>query len=206
METFAPLLLIFQITHQLLLGDKAIDFVSSNIADLPLWLGGEALISKPLSLLAKSKPIVKGTSMLPKFVKPALPALGTGVKLATTFGGPINALETAVEGDGVQGFTNRLKQAPLIGVGGVALHGAGSLIAKGAKPIIDYKRFNTATKLPEIKENPLQDIQTAYKTPTTLRDVRQQSYNKTFADIPASEPISVNDRENTSIKARHESR
>ena|GEM_PF-2772165 len=165
-------------------GDKAIDFASSNIADLPLWLGGEALVTKPLAALAKTKYVAKGIGAIPKFATPALPALGTGVKLATAFGGPINALETAVSGDGLQGFTNRLKQAPLMGVGGVALHGAGSLLGKGIKTGSDKIRFNNAIKLPEINSNPLQDFQTAYKNPTTLRDIRQQSYNKTFADVP----------------------
>jgi len=123
------------------LGQKAVEGVSQLGAELPLWMGGEKLIAKPLSMLARSKPIVKGINMLPKFVKPALPALGTGVKLATTYGGPINAIETAVDGDGTEGFVNRLKQAPIMGLGGVALHGGGQLIGKGIKTGLSKTRF-----------------------------------------------------------------
>ena len=168
------------------LGEKIAYGVGNLGADLPLWMLGDAALARPLAALAKTAPIAKVISKLPSALKGPL---RTGVVAGSTYGAAIAPLETLTAGDGLQGLIQREKQLPLMIAGGAALHGAGSLLGKGAKPIIDYKRFNTATKLPEIKENPIQDIQTAYKAPTTLRDVRQQSYNKTFADVPVSEPI-----------------
>jgi len=165
-------------------GDKALNFVGSNLGDAGLWMAGDALLAKPLAALSKTAPITKGIGMLPKFVKPALPALGTGVRAAATFGGPINVLETGLNGDGVKGFTDRLKEAPLMGVGGAVLHGAGAGIGKGITTGLDRARFSKALRLPELKQNSIQDLQTAYKNPTTLRDVTQQQLNKTFENVP----------------------
>jgi hypothetical protein len=150
-------------------------------ADLPLWMAGDALLAKPLSMLAKTAPVAKGLGFLPKAITPAF---GTGVRAAATFGGPINALETAVNNDGLEGFGNRLKEAPLMGLGGVALHGAGQAIGKGIKTGIDFKRFNKATQLPEVKPNSLEDIQSAFRNPNTLRDAQSQQLSRTFADTP----------------------
>lgn len=160
------------------LGEKAVGMVGSLGADLPLWLGGDALLAKPLSMLAKTKPIAKGIGLLPK---KALPALTTGARATATFGGPINALETAMSGDGLEGFKGRLKEAPLMGLGGVALHGAGQVLGKGIKAGVDFNRFKGATKLPETKLTPLEDIQNAFK-PVALRDAKAQQLNKTFAN------------------------
>lgn len=162
-------------------GEKALGMVGNLGADLPLWLAGDMALAKPLSMLAKTKPIAKGINFLPKTIQPAL---GTGVRAAATFGGPINALDTAISGDGVEGFTNRLKEAPLMGLGGVALHGAGQAIGKGIKTGVDYNRFNKAVKLPEINSNPLLDAQNAFRNPVTLRTATSQQLNKTFADTP----------------------
>jgi hypothetical protein len=150
-------------------------------ADLPLWMAGDALLAKPLSMLAKTAPVAKGLGFLPKAITPAL---GTGVRAAATFGGPINALETAGNNDGLEGFGNRLKEAPLMGLGGVALHGAGQAIGKGVKTGIDFNRFNKATKLPEINANPLQDAQNSFRNPVDLRTAKAQQLNKTFENAP----------------------
>ena len=159
-------------------GEKALSFGSGMVADLPLWLAGDALLAKPLSALAKTKPLTKATGLLPKAITPAL---GTGIRAGTTYGLPINALETALDGDGIEGFTDRLKQAPLMGLGGTALHGAGQLVGKGVKSGVDYAKFNKLTKLPEMQVNPLDDIQNAYKAPS-LRDARTRQYENIFAD------------------------
>ena len=161
------------------LGQKALGMVGNLGADLPLWLAGDALLAKPLSMLAKTAPVAKGIGMLPKAITPAL---GTGVRAGATFAGPINLAETAMDRDGVEGFAGRLKEAPLMALGGSVLHGGGQLLGKGVKTGIDYKRFNAATKLPEIKANPLQDLQGAYKNPNTLRAAQQQQLGKTFND------------------------
>jgi len=162
-------------------GEKAVGMIGNLGADLPLWLGGDALLAKPLSALAKYAPVAKGVNMLPEAITPAL---GTGVRAGATYGGPINLAETAMNRDGAEGFTNRLKEAPLMALGGSVLHGGGQLLGKGVKTGIDYKRFNTATKLPEIKSNPLQDLQNAYKNPVSLRNAKQQQLNKTFENTP----------------------
>ena len=160
-------------------GDKAINFIGKNVFDLPVWVAGDMALVKPLAALSKFAPIAKATSLLPKAITPAL---GTGVRAATTFGGPINAVETAMNGDGVQGFTNRLKEAPLMGLGGAALHGAGQAIGKGIKTGIDFNRFNKVTKLPEINPSSLEDVQAAFRNPNTLRDAQSQQLSKTFND------------------------
>lgn len=161
------------------LGEKAVGLVGNIGSELPLWMTGDTLLAKPLSMLAKTAPVAKGLSYLPKAITPALE---TGVRAAATYGLPINALETAVEGDGVQGFTERLKEAPLMGLGGVALHGAGQVIGRGVKSGVDYARFNKATQLPEARVNPLETVQNAYRNQTTIRDARAQQLGETFAD------------------------
>ena len=160
------------------LGEKALGMVGNLGADLPLWMAGDALLAKPLGALAKTAPVANVIGKLGKLA----PALGTGVRAGTTYGGPINALETAMNGDGAQGFTDRLKEAPLMGLGGAALHGAGQAIGKGVKSGVDYARFNKATQLPEARVNPLKEVQNAYKNKTTLRDAQAQQLDKTFAD------------------------
>lgn len=158
------------------LGQKALGLVGNLGADLPLWLAGDALLAKPLAAIAKTKPIAKAISSIPKIA----PALGTGIRAGSTYGLPINALETAVEGDGVEGFADRLKDAPLMALGGTALHGAGQLAVKGAKTGVDYAKFNKLTKLPETTVNPLEAVQNAYKAPS-LRDAKAKRYSELFS-------------------------
>jgi len=150
-------------------GQKALSFGSGMVADLPLWIGGDALLAKPLGALAKTAPISRATGLLPKALTPAL---GTGVRAGTTYGLPINALETAMNKDGAEGFAERVKEAPLMALGGTVLHGAGQLALRGAKTGIDYSKFNKLTKLPEMKSNPLDDIQNAYRNPITKMDAQ----------------------------------
>ena len=107
---------------------RPVSFAGSNLSDLPLWLAGDALLTKPLAALAKTAPIAKAASFIPEAITPAL---GTGVRAGATYALPINATETLMNGDGVQGFTDRAKQAPLMALGGVALHGGGQLLGKG---------------------------------------------------------------------------
>ena len=159
------------------LGQHAVEGISSLGAELPLWLGGEALLSKPLALLAKTKPVAKGIGLLPKSITPAL---GTGVKLATTYGGPINAIETGMNQDGLAGFTDRLKQAPLMGLGGVALHGGGQLIGKGISKAGDAF---IAPKLGPLTQPLDKAVLSAFKTPS-LRSATQHQLSRTFANTP----------------------
>jgi len=114
--------------EQKTLGEKAVSFAGSNLSDLPLWLTGDAALAKPLSALAKTAPIAKATSVIPKAL---IPALGTGVRAGSTYALPINAAESVVDGEGIEGFAGRLKEAPLMALGGATLHGAGSLLGKG---------------------------------------------------------------------------
>jgi len=159
-------------------GEKAVSFAGSNLSELPMWLLGDALLAKPLAALAKTAPVAKGIGILPKAITSAL---GTGVRAGTTYGLPINAAETAINGDGASGFADRLKRVPVMALGGTALHGAGQLVGKGigeAGNILAERKLT----YPEIKSNPLQNVQNAYKTSATLRDVKAQELNKTFSD------------------------
>ena len=167
--------------EQKTLGEKAVSFAGSNLSDLPAWVSGDALLARPLAALAKTEPIAKAASLLPKAITPAL---GTGVRAGSTYALPINAAESVVDGEGIEGFTERLKEAPLMALGGTALHGAGQLVGKGITSGVDYAKFNKLTRLPEIKTNPLDDIQNAYKNPVTLRDAQAQALSRTFADTP----------------------
>lgn len=161
-------------------GEKALGMIGHLGADLPLWIGGEMAVAKPLSMLAKTAPVAKGLAMLPKAIKPAL---NTGVRAGATYGGVVAPAETLVNRDGLQGLIQREKQAPLMALGGTVLHGVGQLAVKGAKTGIDYAKFNKLTKLPDApKANPLADVQSAYKNPNTLRDAQAQQFNKTFSE------------------------
>jgi len=142
------------------------------------WLG-DALVAKPLGMLAKTAPVAKGLSFLPKAITPAL---GTGARAGATYGLGIAPMETALQGDGLQGLIQREKQVPLMALGGTALHGAGQLLGNGVKSGVDYARFNKATQLPEISTNPLADLQGAYNNPVSLRTATEQQLNNTFSD------------------------
>jgi len=163
------------------LGEKALGMVGNLGADLPLWLAGDALLAKPLSMLAKTAPVAKGLSFIPKAIQPAL---GTGVKATATFGGPINALDTAISGDGVEGFTDRLKEAPLMGLGGVALHGGGQLIGKGIRGGSFLKSNLAANKRVANMSTPAEDFQSAFFNPTSTRSATQSQLSETFANTP----------------------
>ena len=159
------------------LGQKALSFGSGMVTDLPAWLAGDLALARPLAALAKTAPIAKVASLAPKIT----PALGTGVRAASTYSLPINAAETALSGDGVEGFAGRLKEAPLMALGGVALHGGGQLIGKGIKGASN-NLLERKLNYPDMVSDPLADVQNAFKSPTTLRDVKAQELNKTFSD------------------------
>lgn len=157
------------------LGQKAIEAGSNLITDLPLWLAGDAALTKPLAALSKTAPVAKALSYVQKAIAPAL---GTGVRVGATYGGVIAPAETAIQGDGLQGLIDREKQVPLMALGGVALHGAGQLAGKGIGEV-QNALLDRSLKYPELPSNPLQDIQNAYRTPS-LRDVKTQQYNDLF--------------------------
>jgi hypothetical protein len=157
------------------LGDKALQFIGSNAGDAGLWMAGDALAGKVLAPLAKTAPVA---NVIGKFGRLA-PALGTGVRAGATWSAGIAPLQSAITG---QNLGELEKQTPYIMAGGTALHGAGQLIGKGIGAGIDSARFGKATQLPEVTQNPLQDIQNAYRTPINLRDIQAQQLNRTFAD------------------------
>ena len=178
--------------EQKTLGEKAVSFAGSNLSDLPLWLAGDAALAKPLSALAKTAPIAKAASVIPKAL---LPALGTGVRAGGTFGGVIAPAETVVEGDGLQGLLQREKQVPFMALGGVALHGGSQILGKGiseAGNALTDRRLGQLTQpldeavqnafrkpLLESKAEPLQlsPKELAYKN-------RQAELSDTFKDLP----------------------
>lgn len=166
------------------LGEKAVGMIGSLGADLPLWMGGDALLAKPLSMLAKTKPIAKIASAFPKIT----PALGTGVRAGATFGGPINAVETAMNGDGVEGFTERLKEAPMMALGGTALHGGGQLLGSGIKKGIGEASFLksnlAANKRVANMSTPAEDFQSAFFNPSSTRSGTQARLSEAFANTP----------------------
>ena len=82
---------------------KAIETGSNLVADLPLWLAGDAILAKPLGALAKTAPIAKTLNIVPKAIQPAL---GTGVRAGATYGGVVAPVETILEGDGLQGTSH----------------------------------------------------------------------------------------------------
>ena len=160
-------------------GQKAIETGSNLVADLPLWLAGDAILAKPLGALAKTAPVAKTLNIVPKAIQPAL---GTGVRAGTTYGLPINALETAMDGDGVEGFTDRLKEVPFMALGGTALHGAGQVIGKGVREGLNLRSNLIADKRVRNMTTPEEDFQRAFYNPTKVRDVKADQLNKTFAD------------------------
>jgi len=174
------------------LGEKAVSFGSNMVSDLPLWVSGDALLAKPLAALSKTEPVAKAVSLLPKAITPAL---GTGVRAGATAALPINALETSLDRDGVDGFAGRLKEAPIMALGGSLLHGGGQLAGKGingARNILADRRLGQLAQpldeavqnafrkpLLETKAEPLQlsPKELAYKN-------RQAELNDTFKDLP----------------------
>ena len=174
------------------LGEKAVSFGSNMVSDLPLWVSGDALLAKPLAALSKTEPVAKAASLLPKAITPAL---GTGIRAGSTYALPINAAETMVDRDGVDGFAGRLKEAPIMALGGSLLHGGGQLAGKGingARNILADRRLGQLAQpldeavqnafrkpLLETKAEPLQlsPKELAYKN-------RQAELNETFKDLP----------------------
>lgn len=166
------------------LGDKALNFIGANVGDAGLWMAGDALVSKPLGALAKTAPIAKLTSSVPSVLAPAL---GTGVRAGATYGGVIAPIETAVQGDGLQGLLQREKQVPLMALGGAVLHGAFQGVGAGANLGKDVANNGGSLRqalaerqlsYPELTSNPLQDVQNSFKTAPTLQDINANELQK----------------------------
>ena len=109
-------------------GEKAVGMLGHLGADLPLWLAGDMALAKPLAALAKTKPVAKAISAIPK---PLIPALNTGVRAGATYGAVVAPAETLVNKEGLEGLIEREKLLPVMALGGTALHGAGQLAVKG---------------------------------------------------------------------------
>lgn len=157
------------------LGQKALEFVGSNLSDLPLWLAGDALVAKPLGALAKTAPVAKAIDFLPKAITPAL---GTGVKAAATWAGGIAPLQSVVTGENLVDLE---RQTPYIAAGGALLHGAGQLAGKGIEGA-QNALLERKLSYPDISLDPLKVVQDAYRNPISLRDAKAQQLNNTFAD------------------------
>lgn len=159
------------------LPEKAVSFVSSNLADLPLWLGGEALATKAIKPFSKLAPFQKISQALPK----TSPILRGGVTDALAYGTTVAPAQTLANNEGVEGLIEREKELPLMFAGGAALRGVGAGIGKG----LEIRANNKLNKqvdslLPQLDNNPLADVQNAYKAPS-LRDIKQQEYNNLFS-------------------------
>lgn len=153
-------------------------FIGSNIADLPAWLGGEALLARPLGALAESAPVLKAADSVPNLLRPLArtlaPALGTGIKAGTTFGGVIAPLESLANGDNLNQFLQREKQVPAMALGGSLLHGGGQLLGKG---INEAGNALADRRLGQLTQPLLNDVQNAFKAPS-LQDFKTSELQK----------------------------
>ena len=174
--------------EQKTLGEEAVSFAGNMGSDLPLWLSGDAVLAKPLAALSKTAPIAKATSFLPKALTPAL---STGVRAGATYGGVIAPVETAMEGDGLQGLIEREKKVPVMALGGSLLHGGGQLAGKG---IGEVGNILADRRLGQIAQPLDEAVQNAFKKPS-LRDAKTQQYENIFADtskpITTEQPVNI---------------
>ena len=178
--------------EQKTLGEKAVSFAGSNLSDLPAWVSGDALLARPLAALAKTEPIAKAASLLPKAITPAL---GTGVRAGSTYALPINAAESVVDGEGIEGFTERLKEAPLMALGGSLLHGGGQLAGKGigevSNVLADRRLGQIAQPLDEAVKNsfrkpsPITKAEPLQLSPKEIAyNAKQSELNDVFKNLP----------------------
>ena len=178
--------------EQKTLGEKAVSFAGSNLSDLPAWVSGDALLAKPLAALAKTAPIAKAASIIPKAL---IPALSTGVRAGATYGGAIAPAETTMEGDGLQGLIEREKQVPLMALGGTILHGGGQLVGKGIGEVgnilADRRLGQVAQPLDEAVKNafrkpsPITKAEPLQLSPKEIaHNAKQAELNDVFKDLP----------------------
>lgn len=147
--------------------------IGQQIPEIPLWMTGEGALTK----LASKIPIVgKVASRLPDFVN-------GGLKDATTYGAVVAPAEAIANGDNAQQFLNREKQIPTVFLGGSALRGIGA----GAGAI---KGAIKGPELPPLENNPLLDVQNAYRvnTPNDLNTVKTQLPTNPTLGIPQVTP------------------
>lgn len=146
------------------LSGKIGSFAGGIIGNAPEFsLGGAAMepaAEKVLGVLA------------PKVAPKLLPYAERAVRDSLSFA-PIGLIDS----NRLQDIPGNVATSALTGaVLGPALHGVG----EGLRTGIDYAKFNNLTKLPIQESNPLQDVQSAYKSSPILRDVKAQQYNDLF--------------------------
>ncbi|AHF08557.1 hypothetical protein, partial [Desulfitobacterium metallireducens] len=144
----------------------ALGKIGEFIPEIPLWTTGEGLVGKVGSKILP-KATEKIASKIPAFIK-------GGLKDAVTYGTVVAPTEAIANGDNTQQFLDRESQLPSVALGGMALRGAGSVFNSGLKAVNPELKLASELKSAELAtdnniqslNNPLQDFQNAYKTPT----------------------------------------
>lgn len=144
---------------------------------LPLWITGEGAIGALGKGLAKLSPRL---AMTAERVSSKLPGIVKGGLMdAATYGTVVAPVENIQQGGNLQSLIEKEKQLPGVLLGGTLARGAFKGLGEGArlgrdvigeggslKQALAFRKIN----LPELRSNPLQDVQNAYKTPP-LRDI-----------------------------------
>lgn len=149
--------------------------LGEQIPEIPLWMAGEGALAK-----LAPKALTKATAKLPDFIK-------GGLKDAATYGAVVAPTESLRDGNNLQQFLDREKQLPGVLAGGVLTRGAGKAFDAGLNTINPIRKIAPELQQAELAtnarlqaQNPLQDIQTAYRSPS-LHDVKQGEYNQLFS-------------------------
>jgi len=184
--------------------------IGKEIPSLPLWMAGEGAVGALGKGIGKLFPSVipaaeKVGSRIPSFIK-------GGLTDAAAYGGVVAPTQNIQEGGSIRDLLEREKQIPNIALGGVAARGAFKGIGEGAKlgkdvlgeggslkQALELRKLN----IPEIKSNPLEDVQNAYKTTFSLQDIKSANpVNRSVQRGTELGTLRVSDRITPQYKAR----
>jgi hypothetical protein len=164
--------------------------IGEQIPEIPLWMAGEGATKALGTGIGKLTPsltsaLEKVGTKIPSFVR-------GGLMDAATYGTVVAPVESMGNGDNLSEFVDREKQLPSVLLGGTLARGIGSglklgkdVIGEGSslKQALAFRELNPER---EIAPNSLEDIRSAYTTPS-LRDARTQQYSDLFNDT--SKPL-----------------
>jgi len=184
--------------------------LGKEIPSLPLWMAGEGAVGALGKGIGKLFPSVipaaeKVGSKLPSFIK-------GGLTDAAAYGGVVAPTQNIQEGGSFQDLLEREKQIPSIALGGAVARGAFKGIGEGAKlgkdvlgeggslrQALELRKLN----IPEIKSNPLDDVQNAYKPTFSLQDIKSANpVNRSVQRGTELGTLRVSDRITPQYKAR----
>lgn len=173
--------------------EKLAAFAAEQTALLPLWISGEGAVGAVANkLVPKIAPKV-APKLLPIFQKapkPVLPVLKGAVKDMATYAGVVAPVESAMRGDTFDQFLDREKTTPLVGAGGFALRGAGSLIGQGLKKVNNIGNDPVWSQLESaVKSLDTSPIQAPRLKPPTLKPVNleQKAFDELQQGIEAAQ-------------------